>query len=71
MGENMIVAEVSKHCSETIWVDYRLAIKHGIKSPIRMTEHFPMGEGDVHYVYVEFDDGTAEKVCRPDFIGYK
>jgi hypothetical protein len=41
------------------------------KTPIKLTEHEPCGDGDVHYVLVDYDDGTSFKVCRPDTVAYK
>ena len=51
--------------------DYKINEKnHTSPNVFAITEHLPQGEGDVHYCDVVLDNGTAIKVCRPDYICY-
>jgi hypothetical protein len=40
-------------------------------TPVRMEEHLPIGDGDVHYVEVYYDNGTMQRICRPDSVTYE
>ena len=40
-------------------------------SCVALKYHEPSGEGDAHYVDVEFSDGSSMRIFRPDTIDFE
>jgi len=50
----------------------RWKAKTGTKAVVEILYHYPMGEGDKHYIDVKFDDGSMSRefnINSIDFVG--
>lgn len=41
------------------------------RTVVSINYHQPAGEGDAHYCDVAFDDGSVERIFRPDEVDWK
>ena len=49
---------------------YWLGLQKNNQTVTQILYHEPCGEGDAHYVDVEFDDGNKMRIFRPDAIEF-